>query len=78
MTWLDEKPTKQQRRSRFLKEEISRIKAGGMTSHSARGATLQILIEYLEQEKVSYQLTAHPGCGYMIKGIPPLYNNTET
>lgn len=78
MTWLDEKPTKQQRRSLYIKGAVKRIKEGGMTSHSARGATLQILIEYLEQERVSYQLTAHPGCGYMIQGIPPLYDNTET
>lgn len=49
-----------------------------MTSHSSSGTTIQIIIEYLEAEKISYQLTAHPGCGYMIQGIPPLYDNTET
>jgi hypothetical protein len=70
LTWLEKEPSKSFKRSRSLKEVAVSIANGGGSSHSARGDTLKLLLTYLERAGVSYQLTAHPKCGYYIQGIP--------
>lgn len=69
-TWLDLKTRPMFRRSRHLKDLISHIANGGGSSHSAYGQTLGLTIRRLEQAGISYQLTAHPGYGYYLQGIP--------
>ena len=69
-SWLDVIPRPQMLRSRSLKAYVNTIAEGGGGSHSGNGETLKLTIERLEAAGVSYQLTAHPGHGYYLQGIP--------
>lgn len=73
--WLDKEPSKSSLRSRSLKDYVEDIANGGGGRHSALGDTLGLTIRRLEEVGISYQLTAHPGEGYYLKGIPhdPIY-----
>ncbi len=70
ITWLDRAITANQSRSRMIKEVIEDIANGGNSTHSALGSTLQVIIKGLEKRGASYRLTAHPGKGYYLEGIP--------
>lgn len=70
VTWLDRVITKSQARSKLIKEVIEHIANGGHSNHSPLGSTLQAVIKGLEKRGASYRLTAHPGKGYYIEGIP--------
>ncbi len=38
----------------------------GESRHSAKAQTLQFVIDYCEENKIAYQLTAWPGQGYVV------------
>lgn len=48
----------------FLKE--------GKSNHSGLHQTLSYIIEYCEENKIPYRLTAYPRQGYLIERIPAL------
>lgn len=68
--WLDKIPSKSQLSNKLLKNYVDRIAEGGGGNHSAAGDTLLLTIKRLEEAGVSYQLTAHPGYGYYLQGLP--------
>lgn len=47
------------------------LKSDG-SSHSAQGATLWALLDFLQGKKIPYLLTAHPGEGYYVQRLDPL------
>lgn len=51
---------------RSEKKIIKCFEESGSSNHSSRADTLGILINYCEENKISYQLTAHPGMGYSL------------
>lgn len=70
--WLNKEITKQQARSRFLRQMVANlVKKGGTSSHSALGMTLRYTIENLEAAKCPYTLMAVPGMGYVIEVPEP-------
>ncbi len=51
------------------KRTIETFEHSGFTNHSAMALTLPFIINYCEENKISYELTAHPGKGYFIKKV---------
>lgn len=55
-------------RSRLLRGTHERmIREGGTSSHSARGDTLRLIVQRLEEARCPYTLTAIPGRGYIVE-----------
>lgn len=69
-TWLDIIPPPKMIANLSLRDYVKKIAEGGGGSHSGKGETLRLTIKRLEAAGISYQLTAHPGYGYYIQGIP--------
>lgn len=47
------------------------VKEGGASTHSAMGATLKVMISYLEEAGVPYVLKGCPGQGYLLEVAAP-------
>jgi hypothetical protein len=70
--WLRSEITKQQKRSRFLRNHLANlIEKGGTSSHSGNGMTLRYMMEGLEDARCPYTMTAVPGVGYFIEVKKP-------
>ncbi len=49
------------------KRALKMFRASGESTHSSNGVLLPFVIEYLEENKIPYVLTAKPGVGYHIQ-----------
>lgn len=55
--------------NRMRKSIIASFKQLGKSTHSGLAGTLPIVINYCEEQKIPYLLTAHPGQGYFIERV---------
>ncbi|MGA0610070.1 hypothetical protein [Caldimonas sp. KR1-144] len=53
-----------------IRHMVERFFESGVSHHSAQGATLWALLDFLQCAKVSYVLEAHPGEGYTVRHAP--------
>lgn len=49
------------------KRTIKAFEHAGSSNHSSNAATLPIVVEHCERNKIPYRLTAVPGLGYFIE-----------
>lgn len=56
----------------MIRRGVQHLMNRGHTTHSGSGSTLWAILSYLQQEKIPYRLTAHPGLGYTVELIPEL------
>lgn len=61
-------------RSRVIREMSAQLvsEVGRTTTHSARAATLPLVIETLEAARAPYMIYAIPGQGYVVKRVAVL------
>lgn len=52
---------------RMKKIIIEAFERTGNSNHSGAGHTLGIVLQYCEENKIPYRLTAYPGMGYVIE-----------
>ena len=64
--WNEALPTRQMRRSRYIRDAVKKVVEGGGSYASASGATLVMAIEAFEEAGVRYTIRAFPGRGYDI------------
>lgn len=59
-----------------VRRTIEMFEQSGQSSHSGRATTLQYIIDYCEEQRIPYAISAAPGKGYYIQKLQLEYKST--
>lgn len=58
--------------SAAVRRVLTNFESFGSSSHSQNRGLLQYVIDYCEEKKIPYRLTANPGYGYYLEKMPSI------